>query len=115
MSVNSHTKPGLFELLSKHEDKLVSEWAKEQSATPSRRGAQRPESDIRKQCKEFIGLLCMTLESDGSGNIESPGWTDLREMLEHLSRSRTVEGCSPSETASFVFSLKKPLFDFLAP
>ena len=31
-------------------------------------------------------------------------------MLEHLSRSRTIQGCSPSETATFIFSLKKPLF-----
>src|SRR5207248_674310 len=43
-------------------------------------------------------------------NIESPHWKGLREMLEHLSRSRMAMGFSPSETASFIFSLKKPLF-----
>ncbi len=31
-------------------------------------------------------------------------------MLEHLSQSRVAAGFSPSETASFIFSLKKPLF-----
>ena len=31
-------------------------------------------------------------------------------MLANLSRSRGLQGFSPSETASFVFSLKKPLF-----
>ena len=34
-------------------------------------------------------------------------------MLNELSRSRGVQGFSPSETASFVFSLKKPLFERL--
>jgi len=34
-------------------------------------------------------------------------------MLTDLSRSRGVQGFSPSETASFVFSFKKPLFDRL--
>ena len=31
-------------------------------------------------------------------------------MLTDLSRSRGVQGFSPSETATFIFSLKKPLF-----
>ena len=47
------------------------------------------------------------------GNIEDiqgARWSGVREMLANLSRSRGVLGFSPSETASFVFSLKKPLF-----
>ncbi|HUN99147.1 MAG TPA: RsbRD N-terminal domain-containing protein, partial [Bradyrhizobium sp.] len=35
----------------------------------------------------------------------------LREFLGDISRSRAVQGFSPSETATFVFSLKQPLFD----
>jgi rsbT co-antagonist protein RsbR len=34
-------------------------------------------------------------------------------MLGDLSRSRAVQGFTPSETATFVFSLKQPLFDVL--
>ena len=37
----------------------------------------------------------------------------MRELLQELSRSRSFQGYSPSETASFVFSLKKPLFNRL--
>ncbi|HEX6155310.1 MAG TPA: STAS domain-containing protein, partial [Burkholderiales bacterium] len=43
-------------------------------------------------------------------NIESPAWADVRQSLEELSRSRALAGFSPSETATFVFSLKQPLF-----
>ena len=113
MSVNSPTKTGLTEVLAKHEAKLVSDWAKEQSATPSHRGTTPKESELRKECAEFIGLLRKTLETDGAGSISSPGWSDLREMLEHISRSRTLQGSRPSETASFILSLKKPLFTYL--
>jgi rsbT co-antagonist protein RsbR len=113
MSVNSHTKTGLSEILSKHEARLVSDWVKEQIAVPSPRGVAPKESELRKECAEFIGLLRKTLENVPDGNIESPGWSDVREALEHISRSRTAQGCSPSETASFVFSLKKPLFTYL--
>jgi rsbT co-antagonist protein RsbR len=34
-------------------------------------------------------------------------------MLEDLSRSRALQGFSPSETATFIFSLKQPLFNAL--
>ena len=37
-------------------------------------------------------------------------WTPTRQMLEEISRSRAVQGFSWTETAMFVFSLKKPLF-----
>jgi rsbT co-antagonist protein RsbR len=37
----------------------------------------------------------------------------VREMLQDVSRSRTANGYSASETASFIFSLKKPLFNQL--
>ncbi len=36
-----------------------------------------------------------------------------RAMLEDLSRSRALQGFSPSETATFIFSLKQPLFNAL--
>jgi rsbT co-antagonist protein RsbR len=110
MSVNSQTKIGLAEILSKHEAKLVSDWAKEQSAVQSERGVLPKDSELRKECAEFIGVLRKAMETERDANIESPGWSDVRAMLEHLSRARTTQGCSPSETASFVFSLKKPVF-----
>ncbi len=36
-----------------------------------------------------------------------------KEVLSSISRSRAVQGFSPSETAMFVFSLKQPLFEVL--
>jgi rsbT co-antagonist protein RsbR len=110
MSVNSHTKTSLAEILSKHEAKLLSDWIKEQSETPSRRGAPPKESELRKECSEFLALLRKAVENESGENIQSPGWSDVREMLEHLSRARTIQGSSPSETATFIFSLKRPLF-----
>ena len=34
----------------------------------------------------------------------------MREVLENVSRARALQGYSPAETATFVFSLKQPLF-----
>jgi rsbT co-antagonist protein RsbR len=113
MSVSSHAKSGLSEILSKHEAKLIADWIKEQSSIPSRGGVAPKETELRAECTEFISTLRKAVENDGDGNIDSPGWSHVRELLGHLSRSRTVQGCTPSETASFVFSLKRPLFSYL--
>ena len=45
-------------------------------------------------------------------SIEAP-WTPVREFLEGISRSRAQQGFSAEETASFIFSFKKPLFAHL--
>src|SRR4029434_4115434 len=37
----------------------------------------------------------------------------VRDMLSDLSSSRAVQGFSPAETATFVFSLKQPMFNAL--
>ena len=55
----------------------------------------------------------MALAKGGAGDIGAPAWSAVREQLADLSRTRAAKGFSPSETATFVFSLKQPLFDAL--
>jgi rsbT co-antagonist protein RsbR len=43
----------------------------------------------------------------------APAWADARDVLEESSRTRAVAGATPTQTATFVFSLKQPLFDLL--
>ena len=112
MSVNHATQAGLAAILSKHGSTLLSDWMKELLATKNRGGQAPSEADLRRDCTEFIKLLNEAVQKDGE-NVESSAWTGVREMLVHLSRSRSAAGYSPSETASFVFSLKKPLFEAL--
>ncbi len=65
------------------------------------------------QCTEFLGQLRKATQDDGVAQPDGPQWSDLRDMLGEVSRSRSQQGFSPSETAAFVFSLKKPLFALL--
>src|SRR5262249_26978821 len=41
-------------------------------------------------------------------------WSEVREILADISRSRARQGYSVSETATFVFSLKQPLLERLS-
>jgi rsbT co-antagonist protein RsbR len=110
MSQKSVSQSGLSAILNKQESTLLSEWIKEQSSVQGRQGAVLKESELRRQCSEFLGLLRSSLEQGKEADIASPQWKGVREMLEELSQSRVALGFSPSETASFIFSLKKPVF-----
>jgi rsbT co-antagonist protein RsbR len=46
-------------------------------------------------------------------DTDGPAWKPIKEMLRVLSRSRALQGFSPSETAIFVLSLKQPVFGLL--
>lgn len=62
------------------------------------------------QCEEFLSLLVPALEAASDQSIEGPSWAPVKEFLVNLSMSRAQQGFSPSETATFVFSLKQSIF-----
>jgi rsbT co-antagonist protein RsbR len=110
MSQQPSNNAKLSAIIGKHEAEVLSEWVREQAAVKGRTGAVLKAEDLREQCGEFLTLLRATVEQAKDSDIESPAWKRIREMLEGISRSRNSQGFSPSETASFIFSLKRPLF-----
>jgi len=102
----------LSDVVSKHEAAILTDWIKEQLAAVN--AADRiGEAELRTECARFLTLLKVALRSDGSHDVSSAAWSETRELLGELSRSRARAGYSPSETAAFVLSLKRPLFDRL--
>jgi rsbT co-antagonist protein RsbR len=70
--------------------------------------------DLATQTEEFLRLLGAAVNgSGGSSDVDSAVYKPVREFLEGLSRSRAAQGFTSSETATFVFSFKQPLFDQL--
>ena len=49
----------------------------------------------------------------GVEDVDTPAWEPVRELLRNLSTERARQGFTPTETATFVFSLKEPLFSRL--
>jgi rsbT co-antagonist protein RsbR len=104
----------LQDIVARHEDALLSEWMQQQlQSTASRRDLIR-DDELREQSQTFLRLLRGALQTDpGASDVDGAPWTGTREMLAELSHSRARLGFTPSETAIFVLSLKKPLFDRL--
>jgi rsbT co-antagonist protein RsbR len=99
----------IHDLLSRSESEILADWIRQQQALSRRRDLA--DRDLERESREFLGLL-KTATADGNlAEIhQGAAWAPVRELLSDISRSRTQQGFSPSETAGFVFSLKSPLF-----
>ena len=102
----------LAQLARKNEQKILDQWIAQQLSATSRRADLMKENEMREQSREFLKLFLDAMQTE-SRDIEAPAWKSVKEMLSDISRSRAVQGFSPSETAMFVFSLKEPLFTVL--
>ncbi|MBV8357875.1 MAG: STAS domain-containing protein [Deltaproteobacteria bacterium] len=103
---------GIAAVLKKYSKQILTDWMKQLSDELQTDG-RISESEISNQAREFLNLLQSAFAINGIEDVESASWTPLREFLDGISRSRAQQGFSSDETATFVFSFKKPLFDSL--
>jgi rsbT co-antagonist protein RsbR len=96
-------------ILKTHQADLLEEWLREQISA-FRPGSKIAESELRSQSTEFLNLLQQATQAGNVTDVQSPNYGRVRDMLGDISRSRGLQGFSPTETATFVFSLKRPLF-----
>ena len=69
--------------------------------------------DLNAQARDFLEALVAASHSADFGDVHAAGWEPVRSFLEDLSRQRVMAGFSSDETATFIFSLKRPVFDAL--
>ncbi|WP_137972166.1 STAS domain-containing protein [Pseudomonas sp. F(2018)] len=101
----------LAELLKQNEEQLLDKWMAAQRAAGIRIDLI-DERAVQESSRELLKAVTIAL-AQGSDDIEAPAWKPLIAQLERLSVTQARQGFSPSETATFVFSLKEPLFDLI--
>ncbi|MGC1394448.1 MAG: STAS domain-containing protein [Coleofasciculaceae cyanobacterium] len=106
MSLNG--KSQISEIIKNYKSELLSSWLQEQIAAGIRTDLIK-ETQLQEECREFLDLLTQALQSDNN-NIKASEWQEVRQLLADISRNRGQKGFSPSETATFIFSFKQPLF-----
>jgi rsbT co-antagonist protein RsbR len=102
----------LHDIVTRNEAEILQRWVDRQHGTAGYRSDRISKAELAAQSRRFLSLFRQSTAS-GSADIYSPAWTNIRQMLEELSISRAQQGFSPSETATFIFSLKDTLFDGL--
>jgi rsbT co-antagonist protein RsbR len=111
MTAASHS-PIIAELLQAQASAIQAEWEAQLDAV-TLGGRKVRKDEQRSQCADFLGALVTALREDSSGNIENRAWSGMRKVLDDVSSSRARAGAASSETATFVFSVKQPLFAML--
>lgn len=104
----------ISELLVTSQKELLEDWLREQRTALTARTDLLSESDLRRQSAEFLALLTAAASSASLIDINEAGWLAARNFLADMTRGRLSAGFTPTETATFVFSLKQPLFTRLA-
>src|SRR5262249_14496975 len=88
---------------------ILDDWVNYQLSAITLRRDLLKEQELREASRHFLDLFVTALEDNA--DISTPSWRPSKEFLGDLSRTRALQGFSPSETATFVFSLKQPVFD----
>ena len=91
------------------QDHILKHWMDYQLSALTLRRDRVKESDLREMSRRFLDLFSEAFSA--SADASSPSWKPVKEHLAEVTRTRAEQGFSPSETATFVFSLKQPLFD----
>jgi rsbT co-antagonist protein RsbR len=100
----------LSPLLDKHEEAVVAAWNERLRASGADGGGRIKAAELQTQSRNLFAAIRRAARSGDTDSIAGDNFAAVRDLLSDVSRSRATQGFSPSETASFVFSLKPPLF-----
>jgi rsbT co-antagonist protein RsbR len=100
----------LRKIVSQDSDTLLADWLASLKIAGGASTIRISEAELRTQCRDFLAVLQGALSSADPTNVSSASYLPVKEMLTDVSRSRAIQGFTPRETATFIFSLKQPLF-----
>lgn len=99
----------ISQLIQEHQADIGAEWVEQLEAVTTRTSAISKEQQ-RNHCQKFLTAFAAATRSGELDNIEHRSWDDVRDLLADISSTRAKAGSSPGDTATFVFSLKQPMF-----
>ncbi len=103
----------MADVIRKYQAEILAEWIKDMPDS-TRRSDLIAESEFRNQSSQFLKALQEgSADSDAAGDLSGPDWANMRDVLSEVSRSRVQLGFTPTQVATFVFSVKSPIFNRL--
>ena len=102
----------LRKTVAKDGDGIRDAWLASLKEAVSSQGGRIREAEAATQVGIVISQLGEGLAS-ADLDADADGFAPLRETLSDISRSRALQGFTPTDTANFVFSLKEPIFEAL--
>jgi rsbT co-antagonist protein RsbR len=99
----------LAEIISKNEEQILKEWIRDMGKSVQRADLMS-KVELDDQCRALLKAVVTGVRVSGASDIEAAGWNEARDFLQSISSSRARQGFSPAEVATFVLSLKQPVF-----
>jgi rsbT co-antagonist protein RsbR len=103
----------ITKILLNQRPQILQEWLQQQLADQNLRTDLISEAELRADSDRFLKVFSEAVQSGNLSDIQDPAYKPTLEMLEGFSSTRSHQGFTPSETATFVFSLKQSLFSAL--
>ena len=103
----------LSRIVTKYEPEILKEWIGQQLKSLGSRGGSTSEETLREESEPLLRSLKVAFEAGRANDMTGAEWDAVRAIVADLARSRARQGYTPSETATYVFSLKQPLFNAL--
>ena len=108
--MNEPLESRLPQILKQREPEILSEWVRLQL----QEGGRRDDRQLREESRELLAIFAATLQRGADPEaLNSPDWSEVRALLERLTQSQLNLGLRASEVATFIFSLKQPIFEVL--
>jgi len=99
------------DLIQKYEGEILQDWVQAQMIAVTSRPDLMQKAELQEQSRALLQTLAQALRTGADvADTNGAAWQETREFLGSVSQSRARQGFSPSETATFVFSLKEPIF-----
>jgi rsbT co-antagonist protein RsbR len=102
----------ISQIIQDHEAEIGAEWMAQLEALTVRSSGVAKDQ-LRKHCQQFLAAFATATRGGELLNIEHRSWDEVRDLLSEISTTRARGGSTPSETATFVFSLKQAVFAHL--
>jgi rsbT co-antagonist protein RsbR len=99
----------ISQIVQEQQSAIGAEWVAQLEALMVRASVVAKEQ-LRGHCQQFLAAFAGATAAGELQNIEHRSWDAVRDLLTEISSARAKGGSTPSETATFVFSLKQPLF-----
>jgi rsbT co-antagonist protein RsbR len=99
----------ISQLIQDHQAEIGAAWIEQLDALTVRSNAVSKDQ-LRKHCQQFLAAFATATRGGELENMDHRSWDEVRDLLSEISSTRAKSGSTPSETATFVFSLKQPLF-----
>jgi rsbT co-antagonist protein RsbR len=107
--LNPASTNAITDVLSRREREIMNQWLELQLKS-SRRSSAAEKQEAVRESNEFMDALKAASQKEQLEDIGAPGWAPMRDLLTGVSSRRAKGGYTPTETASFIFSLKEPFF-----